>query len=568
MAGGKQDTRQKMINMMYLVFIAMLALNISKEVLATLGMINYNIDQATQDLFEDSEKKYKKFSDNETIPFYRIAALRAPKIKLVADEYYSYIESLKTALLSSDSEQLNYVRERVNKKTKKKDSIVDYQIMDKSEKLDSIFFEGNLYTADGEEYIKKYTSFQAEIRQQLDSIYFDDIKRAEGNPDLTPAGFSFTNIENLMSERFAYSDSIVNRDGKYLPYLDYHFKSFPLIASLSKFTKVQSDIRYVENKILESLLNTIGKNEVGLDTYQTLLETTKPTYFTGQVVDASIVMGKKDSDFRPDREELKINGRLLTRGREYDVDKGVVKLKYVPKNAGNLNLTGKLFFNRDGEELSVDVAQQISITNPPRDAIISVDKLRAFYVGLENYLSVSIPGATDNSLVVSCPSSHGSIKRKGNKWLAVPNKTMVNKKFVINVSGIINGQRTSMPPQKFDVKPLPLAIGSIKIAGVDGSISSGKLPTSLIKNGIITAAFPKDFFYTVDVMISGFSIQVGNSPSINISSNMISDSNAVPVLENARRGDLVYISNIKANITSDGKKLPIPNVSPLVLTIN
>ena len=161
MAGGKQDTRQKMINMMYLVFIAMLALNISKEVLATLGMINYNIDQATQDLFEDSEKKYKKFSDNETIPFYRIAALRAPKIKLVADEYYSYIESLKTALLSSDSEQLNYVRERVNKKTKKKDSIVDYQIMDKSEKLDSIFFEGNLYTADGEEYIKKYTSFQA-----------------------------------------------------------------------------------------------------------------------------------------------------------------------------------------------------------------------------------------------------------------------------------------------------------------------------------------------------------------------------------------------------------------------
>ena len=69
-------------------------------------------------------------------------------------------------------------------------------------------------------------------------------------------------------------------------------------------------------------------------------------------------------------------------------------------------------------------------------------------------------------------------------------------------------------------------------------------------------------------MISGFSIKVGNSTSINISSNMISDSNAVPVLENARRGDLVYISNIKANITSDGKKLPIPNVSPLVLTIN
>ena len=101
---------------------------------------------------------------------------------------------------------------------------------------------------------------------------------------------------------------------------DKNYPLFPLIASLSKFTKVQSDIRYVENKILESLLNTIGENEVGLNTYQTLLEATKPSYFTGEVVDASIVMGKKDSDFRPDREELKINGQLLRRGRDYEVD--------------------------------------------------------------------------------------------------------------------------------------------------------------------------------------------------------------------------------------------------------
>ena len=41
---GKTDTRQKMINMMYLVFIAMLALNISKEVLATLGILNDDLE--------------------------------------------------------------------------------------------------------------------------------------------------------------------------------------------------------------------------------------------------------------------------------------------------------------------------------------------------------------------------------------------------------------------------------------------------------------------------------------------------------------------------------------------
>ena len=41
---GKTSTRQKMINLLYLVFIAMLALNISKEVLATLGILNDDLE--------------------------------------------------------------------------------------------------------------------------------------------------------------------------------------------------------------------------------------------------------------------------------------------------------------------------------------------------------------------------------------------------------------------------------------------------------------------------------------------------------------------------------------------
>ena len=64
MAGAKQDTRQKMIGMMYLVFIAMLALNISKEVLATLGLINDDVTNATADLFDDSSEKYVVFQNN------------------------------------------------------------------------------------------------------------------------------------------------------------------------------------------------------------------------------------------------------------------------------------------------------------------------------------------------------------------------------------------------------------------------------------------------------------------------------------------------------------------------
>ena len=54
MAGKKTDTRQKMINMMYLVFIAMLALNISKEVLATIGVINEDLETSITQLSSDN----------------------------------------------------------------------------------------------------------------------------------------------------------------------------------------------------------------------------------------------------------------------------------------------------------------------------------------------------------------------------------------------------------------------------------------------------------------------------------------------------------------------------------
>jgi len=96
MAAGKLDSRQKMINMMYLVFIAMLALNISKEVLATLGLINDDIAASTRDMMLDSDEKYTLFSNNSTNEYYRLVAEFTPQIQRVADDYYAYVDGFKS----------------------------------------------------------------------------------------------------------------------------------------------------------------------------------------------------------------------------------------------------------------------------------------------------------------------------------------------------------------------------------------------------------------------------------------------------------------------------------------
>ena len=111
---GKVDTRQKMINMMYLVFIAMLALNISKEVLATIGVINEDLKIGIQQLSDDNIIKYATIDNLQSQPEYQVVYPYVQSLKEKSNSYVSYINELKDDLLSSDKEGTDYVREIKN----------------------------------------------------------------------------------------------------------------------------------------------------------------------------------------------------------------------------------------------------------------------------------------------------------------------------------------------------------------------------------------------------------------------------------------------------------------------
>lgn len=566
MAGAKQDTRQKMINMMYLVFIAMLALNISKEVLATLGLINDDISQATQDLVADSDEKYTTFSNNANNEYYRVAAENMPKIQKVTNDYYAYIESLKQYLIASGEN--GYLMAREDKTTGVVDTIVDYQIMDKSQYLDELFFAGDQYTEKGQEFIDRFSSFPSQIQTVLDAFVAADLEKdppTEELPEGEYADFDFSFLSDL-NQRFAYAENVLNRDGKYVPYLNYHFEGFPLIASLSKLTKTQSDIRFVENKILENVISTINAHEGGLNKYQTLLESSKSSYYTNELVDASVVMGKKDSNFKPSRVELSLNDRPLVLGRDFTIAAGGVQLNKKLSAPGSYKLTGKLFFERNNEEQSVDVAQVISVIDKPNDAVISADQMKVVYRGLPNDLSISIPGIPNNKLSVR--ATNGKIQRKGNKFLAIPDGDKVGKSMRIFVSGEINGATINAPGQDFRIKPLPAALGSIDLGSKLGKFNSGEIIREYVPAGTIAAKFPDDFDYNLNVTVKSFNIKVGSRAAIPIKSNRINDSRVIrSYLENASKGDIIFIYNIDAQVRTETQVIDNVKVTDFALTI-
>ena len=568
MAGGKLDSRQKMINMMYLVFIAMLALNISKEVLATLGLINSDIAAATQDLVADSNEKYTLFSNNANNEYYRIAAQSTPEIHKIADEYFNYIDTLKQRLMNTSETGYKMVRE--DKKTGEIDSIIDYQTMDKSQYLDELFFTGDQYSENGQEFVDRFSSFPTKLQTVLDAFVAADLEKdppSEDDPDGQYIDFDFSFLGEL-NKRFAYAEMVLNRDGKYQPYLNYHFEGFPLIASLSKLTKIQSDIRFIENKILEYIISVINEHEGGIsaNTYQTLLESSNSSFYTGDLVDASVVMGKKDSNFVPSRVELFLNDQRMVQGRDFTIEGGGVQLNKRFGAPGSYKLTGKLFFERNKVEQSVDVAQVISVIDKPNDAVISADQMKVVYRGLPNDLSISIPGIPNNKLNVR--ADNGVVRKKGTKFEAIPDGNKVGKSMRIYVSGEINGATINAPGQDFRIKPLPPALGSIDLGSLGKFDSGSSINGAYVDAGIIAAKFPEDFDYDLNVEVTSFTMGVGSRSSVRVNSNRINNNNLlVSYIGGLNSGDRIFVFDIEAKVKTGNIVLDGIKVTDFALTV-
>ena len=563
-----------MINMMYLVFIAMLALNIGKEVLATLGVLNDDLESSITELEASSTASYSQIETNSEKLDYKIAASKVVEMKAEADNFFNYIQVIKDSLLIGENGENKYLKQIKNKETGEEITRMAYQEMDKSQVLDDYFFEGEFLTANGEQYVSNYKSFPTKLSQILDDIVFleEESKIArtalDGSKgeDGVEIQYDFESAKFDLKNRFSYSDQIVNSEGTTQGFLEYNFYGFPVIASLAKLTKVQSDIRYIENKILNEILSSIQGKGLNFSTFQTLLETSKPVYYTTDVVDAAIVMGKKDEGFKPDKVELFLNGKPLS-DSEYFIENGKVVLKKRIGTPGTYDLTGTLSKrNADTQELvSIPVTQKLVIIREPNSAVVSADNMKVFYRGLRNPTSISIPGVASNTIVPS--SANAKFSKTKNGWAAQPTNAKA-KEMKVTVSGLLNGKRKQFDGGTFRILPPPPGKGSVsgmnKVIQTGGSISK-----TLLANGIVTGTKPKDFLYDYEIIVTGFDIKVGNSPAKKVTGNKASRSSKAALdIKSAGKGTVVVISNIQASSKDGDTVTPNYEVESFFLTVN
>ncbi len=574
---GKLDSRQKMINMMYLVFIAMLALNIGKEVLATLGILNNDLESSIVELEASSKASYAQINDNKDKLSYKIAASNVSEMKSEADSFYSFIDEIKNQLLvGEDGNPNKYLEEVENQETGEMFPVWKYQEMDKSEKLDLLFFSSDGITEKGEEFISKYSGFSGKINNILDQIIFleEESKMAVTQEDgykpedaeVTP--YDFAGVIGNLNNRFKYDDRVLKEDGSYQDYLQYNFEGFPVVASLAKLTKIQSDIRYIENKVLSDILLAITGGATNFTNFESILvpgKSGKNVFYTSDVVDSQIKLGKSDDGFEFDKVELKINGTTLNEN-EYSIVKGAIILKKRLTSAGTYNLTGTLT-QRDAktqEDKTVTVDQNIVIATEPNSAVVSADNMKVFYRGLRNPVSISIAGVNANTIVPS--SKNGKFSKNGSAWTAQPTNVSA-KSMSVSVSGVLNGTRRSFNGGTFRIENAPDGLGSVRV-NKDFFTTGNEVTKRNLRYGAVTGKKPDNFNYDYEIIVTSFDVKIGNSTNVSVNGNSIDgNANASKGIENASKGTVVIISKIKAS-TKDGNLVtPGSKVAPFFLTI-
>jgi len=491
------SARQKMINLMYLVFIAMLAMNMSKEVLSAFGFMNEKLTENNISTSEKNKQAYANLAIKAAEQSAKFNALnkQAVKIKTYSADFYIYLEELKDKMT-------------VNIEDRK-----DYESMDQTTFLDEYFFKGDKFTDKGKQFLDQINGYRTDVTKVL----------GENNQ-----------FANILVKRFS-TNAVTNRDGKKIKWLDYRFKGFPLVASLTNLTQMQADIKNTEADIISNLLGGQLESEVSMTNYNGIVNLKKNAFYPGDKVEGTVVLGRYDPSLRP--------SRVVLNGKPYDnFENGAVNLDLRAGSVGDRKIEGTIFFMENEVEVQVPFESSYSVISKPNSAVVSADKMNVVYRGLQNPLTISIPGVPANLVRASAP---GLRQVKGSSYMISPK---AGDEVTISVTGKLPDGKPIKTPKTFRVKDIPAAMGSVR-----GQYGTVRMPKSGLVNTPVGAGLP-DFLFDLDLQVTSFKVKVPGQLAIIVKGTKFNAA-AKKALSKARRGDMINIFDIKAEIKNNSYKL-------------
>lgn len=512
MAGGKQTPRQKMINLMYLVFIAMMALNMSKEVLVAFGLINEDLTEAT-----------RTAEDRNTAFMASLAAKAGEQPK-----QYEPLQEKAEEIQGISADLNNYIAALKEGATQDVEDDTDYQAMDKSGYFDEKFYQSKV-TKDGEEFVAKIDAYRAGMLALVEGEY----------PE----------IAKELKDKFS-TEKVTDGEGVKKEWIHYNFIGYPLIASLTKLTQMQNNIKTIQNEVYSKMLQGELASQVSLSNYEAMVIPDKTAFFSGENFTGKVVLGRFD-------ESLTFDKVIINENEMENPGTGTVALDFPAGNIGEQKIEGLLQFKEGDSIVDLPFTSSYAVIPKPNSAVISADKMNVVYRGVKNPMTISIPGVPSVSANAPGLSQSGAA---GSYMMDVTN--VKAREVTINVSGKLPTGETVSDSKKFRIKEIPRPVGVI--GAKDGSGGIIRMNRNQVEISPVSATLP-DFDFDLNLNVSGFKFQVIGQPVIQVSGTRLNGS-AKSALAGAKRGATVQIFDIQAKIAGNSS-YQLPKVAPLVIEL-
>lgn len=517
-ANCPETPRQKMIGMMYLVLTAMLALNVSADILNGFTLVNKSISQSIVATTERNRIVYSELQVMKEINPAKVGPWleEALEVKAKADSVFDYLQCFKeniVKLADGENADVDNIQSKDNL-----DVGAQYAIL-----------EGNGITLE-----KNVASF----REFLCAKVSNDSSKVKEFDQMFSTSPSFTT------------------DGEEVPWQNSIFEHMPLVASVTMLSKLQSDVRLAELEVISHLKLQTDAGDFRVNKLGAFVATVSDYMMTGETYNATIFLSAVDSTKSP---LYYVNGKKL--------DSDVYSLQC--NTPGVFEYTGEILLpTNDGDTTRFPFSRTYTVGEP--SATIANEDMNVVYRGFENRLNIAVPGVSSDNLVVEAKGAT-MVKPTGKEkaWICRPTSSA---NVELTVYAMTDAGKKKMGSHIFRTLRLPNPSAFLVYTDKQGETylcpSTDKQPSrnDLLRSQRVLAQYA-DGLLKANFTVTGFTIYAqdatGGVTPVSSNTDKITPSQ-MTVIKGKKRGSRLVIEDIRAK----GPDGVVRELSPISIAVN
>jgi gliding motility-associated protein GldM len=578
MSGEKLSARQKMIGMMYLVLTAMLAMNISKEVLNAFVKVNNGLQTSNRQMAGEGASVWSSFNTKLSTNRQKVQPFfdAAKEVNDKSDAMAKYLVEVQAYCLAASEKKLadDWRSIYIGQNEAQRDTVTNIALIKKKDEYQELTARMVGSNPDKPKEVERNKQTNEKIDPDDFSandvkLQLEDYKEFLKNISVTSFdGKPYTPNKGLidgLEETFKYEGGIENGVGKTWEALN--FMDVPLAAVITNLSKMSLDVENARANILKDLIAGVEGKDYKFTNLIPIVIPESNYILRGDSFRADIILAAYDASNSPaiyiDKEWDQQDSSMFANGADDEAlevgldGRGKLRIGSSGKSLGDHSFRGVIKYQGPTGEIEDHpfvLPTPFTIAEPA--LVVSPTKMNVFYRGLPNPVEISVPGVDSEKLSVSCSGGH-SLKKEGKDgWIMRPGKS---KDAIISVTADMpDGSRKKIGEKPFRVKRIPDPVP--KFAGKRPNDSSVNANAMKIATGV--RAEMENFDFDVKVSVKSFNmvfIRGGQVIEKSSSSNKTT-SEMKANMAKVKRGQKVYIEKIMVTMP-DGTTRQLANLA-------